>query len=268
MTGRSRQGVNVLRLGLLRGGLELRQFLRSRESVVFTLAFPLVLLVVIGAIYRQDIAPGVPFTDYFVAGMIGTALLTVGFQSIAIQIPIERDKGALKRLRGTPMPPAAYFIGKVVLVLAIAVVEIALMLACAFGLYGVPVPAASQWLTFGWVGVLGVAACTLCGVAFSSLVRSARGAPALVTPVALVLQFVSGVFFLYTRLPDWMQVIAALFPLKWVTQGMRAVFLPASFASQEAGGSFELGRTALVLVAWCVGGLALCVLTFRWTDRD
>ena len=62
-----------------------------------------------------------------------------------------------------------------------------------------------------------------------------------------------------------MQQIAALFPLKWLCQGMRSVFLPDSFASQEAAGSWELGRIALVLGAWCVGGLLLCLATFRWS---
>ncbi|NBO51101.1 MAG: ABC transporter permease, partial [Actinobacteria bacterium] len=34
----------IIRIGLLRGGLELKQFLRQRESVVFTLLFPVILL--------------------------------------------------------------------------------------------------------------------------------------------------------------------------------------------------------------------------------
>jgi ABC-2 type transport system permease protein len=76
------------------------------------------------------------------------------------------------------------------------------------------------------------------------------------------------VFFVYTGLPGWMQQLAALFPLKWMAQGLRSVFLPDSFAQQELAHSWELGRVALVLGAWCVGGLILCLLTFRWTDRD
>jgi len=250
-------------LGLHRGVLEIRQFLRSRESVVFTLAFPVLLLVIFGSVFDNDIAPGVPFTQYFVAGMLAAGLLAVSFQNLAIQIPIERDRGALKRLRGTPMPPSAYFVGKVVMVLAIAVAETVLLLAVGAAFYRVPLPGGADWLTFGWVSLLGITACTLCGIAFSSLVRTGRGAPALVTPVALVLQFISGVFFRYESLPGWMQQIAALFPLKWMAQGMRAVFLP----SHAAGGPAQLGTVALVLAAWCVGGLVLCRLTFRW-DRD
>ena len=155
------------------------------------------------------------------------------------------------------------------MVLAIAVVETIILLAVAVPFFDVSLPdTAAKWLTFAWVGLLGITACTLCGIAFSSLPRSGRSAPAVVTPVALVLQFISGVFFVFTELPAWMQHVAAVFPLKWMCQGMRSVFLPESFAQQEPAGSWELGKVALVLGAWVVIGLALCLLTFRWTARD
>ncbi|MEJ3747215.1 ABC transporter permease [Actinomycetes bacterium KLBMP 9797] len=251
------------------GVLEVKQFLRSRESVVFTMAFPVIMILLFASIFTWDITPGVSFTQYFITGMIATGLMTVGFQSLAIQIPIERDRGVLKRLRGTPMPKWVYFAGKVVMVAAIAVVEVALLLAVSVAFFDLTLPGtAGRWLTLGWVTLLGLTACTLCGIAFSSLARSSRGATATATPVALVLQFISGVFFVFTDLPTWMQRVAALFPLKWMCQGLRSVFLPDAFATQEPAGSWELGKVALVLAAWCVIGLVLCVRTFRWsTDR-
>jgi len=260
--------VGPLALGLRQGRLEIRQFLRSRESVVFTMLFPVLMIAIFASIFTWEIAPGVSFTQYFVTGMIAAGLLTVGFQSLAIQIPIERDRGVLKRLRGTPMPKWVYFAGKVVMVATIGVAETVLLLAVAVVFFDLTLPdTAGKWLTFGWVSVLGITACTLCGVAFSSLARTGRGAPAVVTPVALVLQFTSGVFIVFTQLPGWMQQLAALFPLKWMCQGLRSVFLPESFAGQEPGGSWELGRVALVLGLWCVIGLGLCLTTFRWTTR-
>jgi ABC-2 type transport system permease protein len=260
---------NPWRLGLLRGGIELKQFFRGRESVIFSFAFPIMLLVIFASIFHMTIAPGVKFTQYFVSGMIAAAQLTNGFQTLAIQIPIERDRGVLKRLRGSPMPPAAYFIGKVVMVYLVGVAETTILLVIATLFYGLHLPSTpGRWLTLLWVSFLGITACTLCGIAFSSIPREGRRAPAVVTPVALVMQFISGVFFVYTDLPHWMQQIAAVFPLKWMTQGMRSVFLPDSFAANEAAGGWELGRVALVLGAWVVAGLVLCLLTFRWTSRE
>jgi ABC-2 type transport system permease protein len=101
----------------------------------------------------------------------------------------------------------------------------------------------------------------------SSLARNGRSASATVTPIALVLQFISGVFFQFSSLPSWMQTVASFFPLKWMAQGLRSVFLPDALAASEPAGSWELGRVALVLTAWCLVGLLLCVRTFRWQDR-
>ena len=64
-----------------------------------------------------------------------------------------------------------------------------------------------------------------------------------------------------------MQHFAALFPLKWLTQGMRSVFLPDSFASQEVAKNWELGRTGLILVLWLIVGLAISIKTFKWSKE-
>ena len=266
--GTAQRQVGAVALGLRQGRQEIRQFLRSREQVMFTLAFPVIMILVFSSIFDGEIGGGVRFTQYFVTGMIATGLMTSGFQALAIQIPMERDRGLLKRLRGTPMPKWVYFAGKVLMVAFVAVLETALLLTVATLLFGLALPSdGGRWLTFAWVSVLGITACTLCGIAFSSLARTGRSAPAVVTPVALVLQFISGVFFVFTDLPEPMQRIAAIFPLKWMCQGLRAVFLPESFGTQEPAGTFELGRVALVLAGWCLLGLVLCLTTFRWTTR-
>ncbi|GLZ59052.1 MULTISPECIES: ABC transporter permease [Micromonospora] len=255
-------------LALRQGRLEITQFLRSRESVVFTMGFPVIMILIFASIFDGTIGGGVKFTQYFITGMIATGLMTVSFQNLGIWIPIERDRGVLKRYRGTPMPKWVWFAGKVIMVVVIGIAETALLLAFAVALFDLDLPGtAGKWLTFGWVAVLGVTACTLCGIAISSLARTARSGSAVVTPVSLILQFISGVFFVFTDLPTWMQQVAALFPLKWMCQGLRAVFLPESFGAQEPGGSFELGRVAIVLALWCVIGVVLCLTTFRWTTK-
>lgn len=251
-----------------RARVEILEFFRQKEALVFTLIFPSMLLLIFGAVLNYEIAPGLTFVQYFVAGMVASGVLASGFQNLAITIAIERSEGRLKRMSGTPMPKSAYFVGKVVQVLVVGVATIALLLVVGLVVYGIDLPATTgRWLTFLWVTVLGLASCSLLGIAFSSAIKNGKSAPAIVTPIALVLQFISGVFFVFTDLPNWMQSISAIFPLKWLTQGMRAAFLPDSFAAQEAAGSFELGKVALVLAAWTVAGLVLCVLTFRWRDR-
>jgi ABC-2 type transport system permease protein len=257
---------SALNLGLRRGTLEIKQFTRQRESVVFTLLFPLILLAIFGSVFKDTIAPGVTFSQYFVAGMVASGLVNSGFQQLAITIPMERDYGSLKRLRGTPMPVASYFIGKSILVFVSMILQVILLLAGGYFFFGLNMPTdASKWFTFSWLIILGTASSTILGIAFSVVPKSGRGASAVVSPVVIILQFFSGVFFIFTQLPSWMQQVAAIFPLKWLTQGMRSVFLPDSFAANEVAKSWETERTFLILVIWLVVGFFISLRTFKWS---
>jgi ABC-2 type transport system permease protein len=259
--------VHVTRIGWGRGVLEVKEFFRQRETVVFTIAFPVILLLIFGSILNFPIQGGLNFTQYFAPGIMAVGLFGASFQTLAIQIAIERDKGILKRLEGTPMPPASYFVGKIIMVLVMVVFEIVILLGISVALGKVTLPTDwHRWVTMLWVTLLGVAAGSILGIAFSSLARSGRSAPAVVTPVALILQFISGVYFVFTGFPRFLQYVGAFFPLKWIAQGYRSVFLPESYAPHEPAGGWEHGRTALVLAAWAVVGLLFSVRTFRWRN--
>ena len=264
----------VLRLGVARTGYEVRTFFRERDAVVFIFAYPIIMLAIFATVFGQDGAtvgppPGIPFAQYFLPGMLATGIMLSSFQHLAISITVERDEGGLKRLRGTPLPSSAFFLGKIGEVLVTSLVQTGLLLAAAALFFGVPMPTTTTaWATFAWVFVLGTAAGTLCGIAFSSVPRSGKSSSAVVIPIVLVLQFISGVFFVFNDLPPWMQQVASVFPLKWMAQGMRSVFLPPSAESWEVSGSWQHGATAVVLIVWAVAALVVGVRTFRWQRRD
>ncbi len=257
------------RLGLHQGALELRQFFRLREQVVFTFAFPIVFLFLFASIFSDDVeGAGITASQLYVPAMIAAGIMSTSFQSLGISIAVERDEKVLRRLRGTPMPPSVYFLGKIWLVLVTGLMETVALLVVGTVFYDVDLPGdAATWLTFGWVFLLGLTGCALLGIAISSVPKSARSATSVVVLPFLVLQFISGVYIAIDTLPDWMLNIGALFPLKWMCQGLRGVFLPESAKVLELADSWEYGRIALVLGAWCVGGLLLCLGTFRWTSR-
>ena len=260
--------MKTLKLGLLRGRMEVKVFMRGRESVVFTLLFPVILLFIFGSVFKNTIAPDVTFSQYFVAGMVASGLVNTGFQQLAITIPMEREFGTLKRLRCRPISVSAYFIGKAYLVMVLMILQTALLLGVGAAFFGLNLPTQpSKWLTFSWLIILGSACSTVLGIAFSVVPKSGRGASAVVSPIVIILQFFSGVFFVFSQLPIWMQHFAALFPLKWLTQGMRSVFLPDSFASQEVAKNWELGRTGFILVLWLMVGLIISIKTFKWSKE-
>ncbi len=260
---------SVLRLGLSRGLLETRQFFRSRGQMFFTFSMPVVMLLLLSGIYHGSYGDGgVTTQQIFTTGMLGVGIMGSSLQSLSLQIAGERQNGTLKRLRGTPLPKSAYFIGKMLCVLVSSLGQAAVLLLVGRLCFGVRLPVdAGHWLTFAWVYALGVAGCSMLGIAYSNLVRSADSGAVVMLPM-MVLQFISGVFVIFSQLPKGLQVAASFFPLKWICQGMRSALLPEAYARMEPAGNWEPGRTALVLGLWAVAGLVLCLTTFRWKGRN
>lgn len=260
----------VVRLSLDRTRLELITYLREKEAVFFNFAFPVLMLVLFATIFAGSIDGGGPDMNaarWFLPGMIAAGIILTSFQTVASSVAAERDDGTLKRLRATPLPPVAYFVGKIGLVLITSVAQVAVLLLIAHLAYDVTLPSDPQtWLRFAWIMVLGLIGGVTLGIAYSSLATSRTVGAIVIVPVIL-LQFISGVYFTFASLPHWIQQVAALFPLKWIAQGMRSVFYPDALSTMEMAQAWELGRTAAVLGLWAVGGLALCLLTFRWYKR-
>lgn len=247
---------------------ELLAFFRDKRSLVFVLAFPVMLLVIFGAIFKDSISGGgvtIPVKQLFMAGIIAAGVLSCGFQGLAINIVQERESGLIRRLATSPMPKAAYFIAKMVRVLVTTVVEVAILMAISVLAYGLPLPSSLYgWMTLVWVVLLGAAACALMGMSYTAIIPSQNAAAPVVTPVFIALQFISGVFFPLSQLPAWMQNVGAVFPLRWMAQGLRSVFLPPELAMAEPAHSWELNRVAIFLLLWVVGGLLVVMRTFKW----
>ncbi|GGL44550.1 ABC transporter permease [Phycicoccus endophyticus] len=261
--------MNTLALGLDRTVVELKMYSREKEAVFFSFLFPILLLSLFAVIFSGQFedADAMSAGRFFMPGMVAAGVLLTSFQTMALSVATERDDGTLKRLRSTPMPPVAYFLGKVGLVAVTSVVQLVTLLVVGRLGFDVPLPdGGRRWLVLAAVFALGVVAGTVLGIAYSSL-STARSIGAVVIGPMLVLQFISGVYIGWQDVPDWLRQVAALFPLKWIAQGMRSVFYPQEMASLEMAGSWETGRTLLVLAAWAAGGLVLCVSTFRWFKR-
>ena len=265
----------TIRLGLSRIRYEVKGYFRQGDTVFFTFLFPLVFLTIFSvafsnANFGKD-ASGHTITaaDYYLPAMLAAGLLLSGLQNLAIDIAGEKSDGTLKRLGGSPLPVFSYFIGKIGRVLVTGLAQAALLIAVAAVAFGVKLPTdPAKWLTFAWVFLLGVTTCAILGIALSALPRSGKSATAVIIPVTLILQFISGVYLQFNVLPVWLQNFAGLFPLKWLAQGMRSVFLPDSFKVLEQGHEWNLTGVLIATAIWLVLGLILCRVTFRWIRKD
>ena len=248
---------------------EIRTLLRDRQTIMFSMLLPVFLLAIFGSVFNnQQLADGVSFAQYFVAGMLASGLLYSSFQLLAIAIPAERTNGTLKRLVGSPMPRSVYFVGKFGASVFIYTTQVIVLLAMGHFAYHVHLPTqVGRWVEFAWISALGLVASALLGIAFSTLAKDGKSASAMAAPLVLFFQFTSGVYFVYAKLPAWMQHVSALFPLKWMAQAMRGVFLPKAYAGAEVAHSFEFTRAAIVLGLWTLAAALLCRYTFRWQAK-
>lgn len=259
-----------VRASLARGHIEILQFSRSRDALVFTLALPVVLLALLASIFSGYVPhTHVRFSQLYTAGLLAGGLASTCFLSLAVAIAGERENGALKRLAGTPMPRTAYFVGKAILVVATALFEEIVLMAFGHFAYHVSLPGTlARWWVLIWVSLLGAVCMALVGVAISSLPRTSRSAAPVINLPLLVLEFLSGIFVPFTSLSPGIYSFAGIFPLRWIAEGYQSALLPAYFQKIEPGHTWDHGEMALVLGIWCVVGLVLSAKTFRWLGRN
>ena len=269
--------MKTIAIGLDRVRYEVVVYFRQGDTIFFTFLFPVVMLGIFSVAFQglgnvgaaPDGSGGITQAAYYLPGMIAAGILLSGVQNLAVDIAMEKSDGTLKRLGGTPLPVVSYFVGKMGQVIVTSVLQILLLLLVARFAFDVALPTdPALWLRFLWIYLLGIVTSAVLGIALSSVPRTGKSATAVIIPIVLILQFISGVYLAFNLLPTWLQNVASVFPLKWIAQGMRSVFLPASFESQEPSGSWQLGLIALVLAIWLVAGLIVCRVTFRWIRKD
>ena len=269
--------LRTVRLGIVRARYEIRVYFRQADAIFFTFLFPVLIFGIFSVAFSgqgnigtaADGSGGISQAAYYLPGLAAAGILLSGVQNLGVDIANERSDGTLKRLAGTPFPVVSYFFGKMGQVLVTSILQLALLIGVARLAFGVELPSdPTKWATFAWVFLLGIGTSAVLGIAISRLPRRGKSATAVIIPIVLVLQFISGVYLSFTMLPTWLQSVANVFPLAWIARGMRSVFLPESFAVVESGGSWQLGSVALVLTLWLVVGIVVSRLTFRWIRKD
>lgn len=248
----------ALAAGVNRGGIEVRQILRSGRDWSSHLSLPVVFLVF--AAFKKSSIPhtSIPFSGLLVAGGIAALISLTGLTTLAQILATEREDGTLLRLRGTPGGMVGYLIAKICVVAAVAVGGIVIMLFGGALLLGSPLPhSLGQWATLLWVSALGLTALTCFGAAIGAVLPNPREALALVMLPIYVLVTISGVLFPVSVMPSALQDVAQIFPVKWIAQGIRSALLPDDALAAETGHSWQHLQTFGVLGAWCVLGFLL-----------
>ena len=251
---------------------EQRGFWRNPAAAFFGFFFPIMFLLIFGTIFKGEKAcidgtigsrgqcvGGVvaPYNTFFVPAMAGWGVITTCFVSLTITVVIRRDTGLLKRMRGTPLPSAAFVAGILGSALISALIVVALTAIVGHLFYGSPCPV-HPLPALVTVLLGGVVFCVV-GLAVAALIPNADAAPAVVNALSLPLLFISGFFFNFNS--PVLQDIAEVFPIYWFKESMLTAF------GAKPSSSGWNGQDLLVLLIWGVVGLALTLRFFRWESR-
>jgi ABC-2 type transport system permease protein len=240
-----------------------RIFWRTPISAVFTLAFPLMFLVLFNLLFEGtfEMAGRGPLSvvQFYAPSLAVFAAASATYTNLAVGTAIARDEGILKRFRGTPLPPWSYLAGRIGSAVWIAALAVTLMLAVGALAFGLEVRAGalpSIVLTF----VVGVACFASLGVAMAGIAGSAEAAPALANFTILPLAFVSDVFLPLESPPEWLRTVADVFPLRHFATAFGEPFSPHGGTGPDWGALAVMGL-------WTLVGLVVAIRRFGWEPR-
>jgi ABC-2 type transport system permease protein len=242
---------------------DLRAFLRNRQSRFFTLALPVLFLVIFASVFggsnhTVEVAGGrIDTAVYYVPGIIALGVIAAAFVNLVISVTAQRESGTLKRRRATPVPASAVIAGRALTAVVTALAIAAVLLAIGWSAYGAHVPARTAPALVVTIVVGALSFCCL-GYALASVVRNQDAAQPITQAVTLPLYFISGVFVAVTALPAWLVNIADFFPVRHLAAALLVAYNP-----NTQGPGFS-GNDLLVVAAWGVVGLLIALRRFSW----
>jgi len=234
--------------------LERRMFWRNPTAAFFGFLLPLLLLAMFGAVFsgEQD------QLDVVVPGIAGMSVMAATFVALAYNLTFLRERGILKRLRGTPLPSSAYLAGIAANAIANTVVQVAVVILAGRAFFGIPWP--GDWLALLVFLAAGVVCFASLGVALSHAIPNSESAPAYVNAVFLPMIMLAGVFYDDEDAPAVLRDVAEALPLKHLIDGLSGAMV--------AGGGLADHAVALVaLCLWAAAGVVLAVRGFSWESR-
>ena len=252
----------MIRMTLHQSRYDLRAFLRNRQAQFFTLALPVLFLVIFASVFGQgnttQVAGGqIRISVYYVPGIMALGVIAACFGNLVASVTAQRERGVLKRRRATPVPAAAIIAGRVLTAVVIAVAIAVVLLGIGWAAYSARVPGRTA-LALAVTVVIGAASFCCLGYALTSLIRNEDTAQPVTQALLLPLYFISGIFVAVSILPHWLAGAGQIFPVRHLANALLIAYNP-----HTTGLGFA-GLDLLIVAAWGVAGLLVALRTFSW----
>jgi ABC-2 type transport system permease protein len=234
--------------------LERRMFWRNPSAAFFNFVLPLLFLLAGGAILHGNQSQ----LDKLVPAIAGMSVMSTTFTALAYNIVFLRERGVLKRIRGTPLPTGSYLGGVAANAVTNTALQIAIVVIAGRVAFGIGWP--KEWLELLVFVLAGVVCLAALGVAFAHAIPNFESTAAYVNAVFLPVVFVSFYAFDTASAPEFIRTIADALPLKPLIDGL--------YAAMVTGTSLADNLDALAVIGlWGVFGAWLAVRGFTWEQR-
>jgi ABC-2 type transport system permease protein len=246
---------DVVTLGWRQYRLERRMFWRNPSAAFFNFLLPLLFLAGGGAI----LAGNQHQLNRLIPAIAGMSVMSTTFTALAYNIVFLRERGVLKRIRGTPLPTISYFAGVAGNAVTNTVLQIGIVILAGKLIFGIGWP--RDWIELIVFVLVGVVSLAALGVAFAHAIPNFESTAAYVNAVFLPVVFISFYVFDSKSAPGFLRQIAEALPLKPLIGGLSAALVTGS------GISHHLDALA-VIALWGVFGAFLAVRGFSWESSS
>jgi ABC-2 type transport system permease protein len=231
--------------------LERRMFWRNPSAAFFNFLLPLLFLAGAGAVLSGNQSD----LNKLVPSIAGMSVMSTTFTALAYNIVFLRERGVLKRVRGTPLPTISYFGGVAANAITNTALQIAIIVLAGRVFFGIGWP--SDWAALVVFVLAGVVCFAALGVAFAHVIPNFESTAAYVNAVFLPVVFVSFYVFDSSSAPEFLRTIAQALPLYPLIDGLSRAMVAGS------GSGNDLDSLA-VIALWGVFGIYFAVRGFSW----
>ncbi|HEY2631678.1 MAG TPA: ABC transporter permease [Solirubrobacteraceae bacterium] len=231
--------------------LERKMFWRNPSAAFFNFALPMLFLVAGGAILngkQHDL-------NLLIPAIAGMSVMSTTFTALAYNIVFLRERGVLKRIRGTPLPTGSYFSGVAANAVTNTAMQIAIVTVAGRLFFGIGWP--KEWVELVVFVLAGVVCFAALGVAFAHTIPNFESTAAYVNAVFLPVVFVSFYVFDSKSAPAFLRNIADALPLKPLIDGLWGAMVTGTSLSSNLS-------DLVVILLWGAFGLFFAVRGFSW----
>lgn len=195
------------------------------------------------------------FIDFFLPGILAMSIMNSGVIGLSTAFTSFREKGILRRIRVTPFALWKFILARIVASMLVILATSGILIGMSVLVWGFRLR--GNWLLSLLVIIIGSLTFLAIGYAISSFARNTETAASYANLITFPMLFLSGVFFPVSSLPDWIEPVLNVLPLKYLVDALRQPMM-------YGNGLPDVWRDLLVLLAVFAACMAFAIRFFRW----